>query len=109
MKMTARMLGNYGYRVLTAGTKEEALRYTGEKGNDLDLILSDIVMPEMNGKEIIDSISKKHPGIKCLFMSGYTDDIIASHGILEEGISFIQKPFSSQELALTIRRILDSP
>ena len=109
MHMTARMLERYGYSVLTAGTKEEALRIAGEKGDELDLILSDIVMPEMNGKELIEIITSDHPRIKYLFMSGYTDDIIASHGILEEGIRFIQKPFSSRELALTIRRILDSP
>ncbi len=109
MHMTARMLERYGYSVLTAGTKGEALRVAEEKGNELDLILSDIVMPEMNGKELIKIITADHPRIKYLFMSGYIDDIIASHGILEEGIRFIQKPFSSRELALTIRRILDTP
>ncbi|MBN2625472.1 MAG: PocR ligand-binding domain-containing protein [Spirochaetales bacterium] len=105
LKMSSMMLSNYGYRVFTAGTKEEALAIVAAE--EIDLVLSDIVMPETNGKELADLIRKDHGDIKYLFMSGYTDDIIARHGILEEGIQFIQKPFSSRELADAVRDVLD--
>ncbi len=69
--------------------------------------MTDVVMPGKNGKELADELAPIHPGMKVLFMSGYTDDVIGKHGVLEEGVSFIAKPFSPEALAKRIRDLLD--
>ncbi len=74
----------------------------------IDMLMTDVVMPEMNGRELARKIEKMIPGIKCLFMSGYTADVIAQHGVLEPGVNFIQKPFSLRDLAEKIRSVLES-
>ena len=73
----------------------------------IDLLLTDVVMPEMNGRELLEKLQSERPGIRCLFMSGYTANVIAQHGILKEGISFIAKPFSNAELVEAVRQVLD--
>lgn len=73
-----------------------------------DLLLTDIVMPEMNGKELLERMQGLHPELKCLFMSGYTTNVIAHRGILDEKLHFIQKPFSRADLAKKIRYVLDN-
>ncbi len=78
-----------------------------EYAGNIDLLITDVVMPEMNGKELARLLQEMKPGIKCLFMSGYTADAIARQGILDEGISFLPKPFSSRDLALKVRETLD--
>jgi PAS domain S-box-containing protein len=103
LTMTSTMLGHLGYKVLTASTPGEAVRKAGEiDPGDLHLLITDVVMPEMNGRDLAKKISWLHPGIKCLFMSGYTANVIAHHGVLDEGIDFINKPFSKHDLALKI-------
>ena len=71
------------------------------------LLITDVVMPEMNGRELAEQLSAIRPNLKCLYMSGYTADVIAHRGILNEGVDFIQKPFGSDELAAKVRQVLD--
>ena len=106
LNLNRAMLENLGYRVLAVKGAEQALWLAREYEGDIHLLLTDVAMPGMNGKELAKSISAVKPGIKCLYMSGYTADIFANHGILEEGIQFISKPFSLTDLADTIREIL---
>jgi PAS domain S-box-containing protein len=107
LKLAQIMLEKLGYKVLTASTPSEAIRLAGESGREIHLLLTDVVMPEMNGRDLADRLHAIYPGLKCLFMSGYTANVIASRGVLEEGVHFIQKPFSMKELAVTLRRVLD--
>jgi len=108
LEMIATMLQTQGYNVLAAGTPGEAIRLATEHSGEIPLLLTDVVMPEMNGRELAGSLRSLHPRLKSLFMSGYTADVIAHHGVLDEGVRFIQKPFSIQELAAKVRQALDS-
>ncbi|MEW6261714.1 MAG: PAS domain S-box protein [Thermodesulfobacteriota bacterium] len=102
------MLEGFGYRVLAASTPREAIRVSGEHLGEIHLLLTDVVMPEMTGRDLVKHLTSLRPGLKQLFMSGYTGDIIAHHGVLDEGVNFIQKPFSTQALASKVREVLDS-
>jgi PAS domain S-box-containing protein len=107
LKLTSEMLTELGYTVLEAKLPSEALGLCApNKNRKIDMILTDIIMPEMNGKEMSDRILEERPGIPVLFMSGYTADVIASKGILEKSVSFIQKPFTLQVLGQKIHEIL---
>ncbi len=106
LEMTQTMLESIGYSVISAKTPEEALRLVREKGDHIQLMMSDVVMPGMNGKELANELKTLHPEIKVLFMSGYTSDIIAHQGVLDKGINFITKPFSLPELAEKINAVL---
>ena len=105
--MTTMMLERQGYTVVGAGTPGEAIRLATEHAGDIHLLMTDVVMPEMNGRDLAKNILSLYPHLKCLFMSGYTADVIAHHGVLDEGVNFIQKPFSSRGLAVKIREVLD--
>lgn len=94
----------YGYHVLPAKTADEALQLFEQER--VDLVLTDVVMPDISGQEVADRLEKLQPGIKVLFMSGYTDKIIAHQGVLNEGIHFIEKPFGPDELARKVREVL---
>jgi PAS domain S-box-containing protein len=107
LKMTKRMLEREGYTVVTAGTPGEAIRLAHEHKGDIHLLITDVVMPEMNGRDLARNILPLYPGLKCLFMSGFTADVIAHHGVLDEGVNFIQKPFSMSELTAKLREVLD--
>ena len=107
LKMTSLMLELEGYTVLPADTPGEAIRLAREHAGNIHLLLSDVVMPEMNGRDLARNILSLYPDIKRLFMSGYTADVIAHRGVLDEGVNFIQKPFSKGTLAEKIREILD--
>jgi DNA-binding NtrC family response regulator len=107
LKMAQTMLERKGYRVLAASTPEKAVRFAEEHAGDIHLVVTDVVMPEMTGKELIDRLHGLFPDLKVLFMSGYTADVIARHGVLEHDIRFIQKPFSDKNLALKVRETLD--
>jgi len=107
LELSRRILERLGYRVLTAGTPEEALIRAREYAGPIHLLLTDVVMPQMNGKELAKRLKDIIPGLKCLFMSGYTANAIARHGILDEGISFLQKPFSAQDAAVKVRKVLE--
>jgi two-component system, cell cycle sensor histidine kinase and response regulator CckA len=100
-------MGPPGYTVLGAATAGKALRLAREHAGDIDLLMTDVIMPEMHGLELAKKLLALYPGIKSLFMSGYTADVIAEHGVLEENINFIQKPFSIKELGAKIRSVLD--
>jgi CheY-like chemotaxis protein len=96
-----------GYGVLAARDPREALALCEGHAGDIHLLLTDVVLPGMNGKELQDRISQRKPGIKVLFMSGYTADAIAHRGVLDKGIQFLQKPFSLEALARKVREVLD--
>ncbi|MBN1290729.1 MAG: PAS domain S-box protein [Candidatus Latescibacteria bacterium] len=108
LKMTTRILRNAGYTVYEATNGEEALRGLHDKTFDnVDLLITDVIMPRMGGKELHSRMQKQFGGIKILFMSGYTDNSIVHHGILESGLSYIQKPFSPDMLIKKVRQALD--
>lgn len=105
-EMCGLMLEKLGYRVLTAENPEEALRIAKAHEGKIDLLLTDVVMPGMNGREMTQQIRTLYPEIRTLFMSGYTADVIAHRGVLEEEVQFLQKPFSIHDLGPKIREIL---
>jgi DNA-binding NtrC family response regulator len=96
-----------GYTVLSAGSPEEGLRASEEHAGPISLLITDVVMPQMNGRQLAERLSAVRPELKCLYMSGYTADVIAHRGVLEEGVSFISKPFSLTTLAAKVREVLD--
>ncbi len=102
------ILEKLGYQVLAASTPGEAIRTAEEHAGEVGLLMTDVVMPEMNGRDLARRLLARHPRLKRLFMSGYTADIIAHHGVLDEGVSFIQKPFTMQSLAAKVRDVLDN-
>jgi len=102
------MLERLGYRVLTAGMPKEAIRLAQKHAGEIHLLITDIVMPEMNGRDLAKNILSIHPGLKHLFISGYTSSVITHHGILDNGVNFIQKPFSLPTLSAKVREVLDS-
>lgn len=102
-------LKRLGYHVLVAHTPEEALEVARHAGPTLKLLITDVVLPTMNGRELAQRLTQMIPGLKCLFMSGYTADIIAHRGVLDEQVHFLQKPFSLEALATKVRAILDEP
>jgi two-component system cell cycle sensor histidine kinase/response regulator CckA len=97
-----------GYHVLAANSPAEALSLVEVHQGEIHLLLTNVVMPGMNGRDLAKEIKKAHPEIKALFMSGYTANVIAHHGVLDEGINFIQKPFTRSDLSMRIREALDS-
>jgi PAS domain S-box-containing protein len=108
LEMTTRMLGRLGYTVLAAGTPGEAVRLAQERSGRIDLLMTDVVMPEMNGRDLAKKLLSIYPDIRRLFMSGYTANVIADHGVLDEGVHFIQKPFSLNELGVKLREALEA-
>jgi len=108
LRSTARMLEHVGYTVISAHNHDEAIRLARENDGNFQLLITDVVMPGMNGRELNDNLKLLYPQLKCLFMSGYTADIIASHGVLDNGVHFIQKPFSLPEIAAKVRDLLDN-
>jgi len=108
LKMTRRMLEKTGYNVLSAATPSEAMEKAKDHSGAIDMLMTDVVMPEMNGRELAGQIRVLFPGIRLLFMSGYTASVIAHKGILDDGVTFIQKPFSMADLTEKVRDVLDS-
>ena len=107
LRLTTVMLEREGYTVVSAGTPGEAIRLANEHVGPIHLLMSDVVMPEMNGRDLAKNILSLYPGVRCLFMSGYTANVIAHHGVLDEGVNFIQKPFSVKDLAAKVRAALE--
>ena len=105
LEMTTMMLRRLGYTVLAAGTPGEAVRLIKDFAGEIDLLMTDVIMPEMNGRDLAEVLLLGRQETRCLFMSGYTSDIIASQGVLDEGVHFIQKPFSTAKLAAKIREV----
>ena len=102
------MLEHQGYTVMTASTPGEAISLAKAHPDEIDLLMTDVVMPEMNGGDLARNLMSFYPNLKRLFMSGYTANVIAHQGVLEEGVLFIQKPFRSPDLAAKVREALDS-
>jgi DNA-binding NtrC family response regulator len=96
-----------GYTVLQAANPKEAMRVATESGAGLDLLLSDVVMPESDGPLLFDRLTPQHPGLRVLYISGYADEAIVRHGILIDGTPFMQKPFTPHGLARKVREVLD--
>lgn len=108
MAMVADMLTSLGYRVIMASTPEEAILAAGRERDTLSLLLSDVIMPGMNGSDLAKHLQQMNPKLKCLFMSGYTSDVIADHGAIKEAVHFISKPFSLHDIARKVREVLDT-
>jgi CheY-like chemotaxis protein len=106
-RMVVAMLKSHGYEVIQACHGSEALRIFEEPGIDIHLILTDVVMPGISGRELVERLKKTGNSFKVLYMSGYTDDVITHHGVLEEGVHLISKPFSTFDLLKKIRLVLN--
>jgi PAS domain S-box-containing protein len=104
--LTIRMLEQLGYRVLAAATPGEALELS-RTHSDISLLITDVIMPEMNGKDLFTLIQAEHYLMKCIFISGYTSNVIVHRGVVDEEIHFLQKPFSRNNLAVKVREVLD--
>jgi CheY-like chemotaxis protein len=107
LAMTKVILSKIGYIVLAAATPGEAMKLAREHNGAIHLLMTDVIMPEMNGRDLAKNIVVLYPAIKRLFMSGYTADVIAHHGVLEDGVHFLQKPFNMNTLSVKIREVLD--
>jgi CheY-like chemotaxis protein len=107
LRMTRMMLERKGYSVLTAATPSEAIKLAKIHAEKIHLLMTDVVMPEMNGRDLAGQIIALYPDIRLLFMSGYTADVIAHQGILDDGVTFIQKPFSMADMTEKVREVLD--
>jgi PAS domain S-box-containing protein len=106
-EVTARSLRSGGYRVLTAGGGAEALEVAEREAADLRLVVTDVVMPGLDGKTLAEALAQRLPGVRVLFVSGYTGDVIGHHGVLDSGIEFLQKPFTTQAILARVRGLLD--
>jgi PAS domain S-box-containing protein len=107
LRLTAAMLTRLGYRVLLARAPSIALQLAAEHADEIDLLVVDVVMPEMNGNELVRILLATRPDLPHLYISGYTADVIAQHGVLGEGIHFLQKPFTATMLDVAVRAVLD--
>jgi PAS domain S-box-containing protein len=107
-KLASELLAEGGYTVLEANGGEAAIHLGKEHTARIDLLITDVVMPKLSGKEVAEQLRAIHPETRVLFMSGYTDEAIVHHGIVDSGIAFIQKPFSERALAQKIRDVLDA-
>jgi len=106
LAMTTKMLAQPGYTVLSALTPAAALDLVANHPGDIHLLMTDVVMPDLNGRELSQRVLARRPGIKCLFVSGYTADTIAQHGVLEAGVSFLHKPYSGKTLLAKVADML---
>ena len=106
LKLVQKILKELGYNVLAADTPKEAMRRVKENTEQIHLLITDVIMPEMNGSELSELLKSFYPDLKCIFMSGYTADAIGHHGVLLKGEHFIQKPFSKKDLATIVRKVL---
>lgn len=106
LEMVTRMLESHGYNVLAAGSPKEALYIAGTHESEIHLLITDVIMPSMNGRDLAANLAQLYPKLKCLFMSGYTSDIIANHGGLDDESNFLQKPFSMGDLMCKVREVL---
>jgi CheY-like chemotaxis protein len=108
LTMTASILERLGYRALCAETPHQAILLARQHAEEILLILTDVIMPGMNGRELLKEIQTFAPKIKGIYMSGYTADVIGRHGVLNDGVAFVQKPFTKKLLAEKVRAVLDT-
>jgi PAS domain S-box-containing protein len=107
--ITKRILEAFGYTVLVTESGAEALRVVNEHPGPIHLLLTDVVMPEMNGRQLVTAVRERLPTLRVLYMSGYTDDAVVRNGILHAADHFLQKPFTPLALAAKVRAVLDAP
>lgn len=107
LELAEAMLKQLGYTVLTANTPAYAISLAGKYAGKIHLLITDVVMPEMNGRDLATHLLSQYQNLRCLFMSGYTANVIAHHGVLDKGVHFVQKPFSRKDLAARVREALD--
>jgi len=107
-RLARKVLERHGYRVLEAAGPTEAFAIFDKHGKEIDLLLTDVIMPTMDGRQLSQRLLAIRPQLKVLFMSGYTEDVIAHHGVLDSNTSFMQKPFSIETLVRRVRETLDS-
>jgi CheY-like chemotaxis protein len=106
-RFTERLLHILGYHVLAAQSGPDALALIEQTQECVQLVLTDVVMPQMSGREFVTKLMDTHPQARILYMSGYTDDAVVHHGVLEAGVQYIQKPFTLEKLARKVRTVLD--
>ena len=106
--LISKILHRYGYSVLSAATADDALRICHEHRLSIQLLLTDVVMPDRSGPSLASQLTSQYPGMRVLYMSGYTDDTIVRHGLLQGGAAFLQKPFAPDRLARKVRQVLDA-
>jgi two-component system, cell cycle sensor histidine kinase and response regulator CckA len=106
LEITRTSLERQGYGVLPAASPREAIRLAHKHSSRIHLLITDIIMPEMNGRELARKLLALQPNMKCLFVSGYSTDVISDRGVLEEGVSFLQKPFAAKDLFIKVREIM---
>jgi CheY-like chemotaxis protein len=107
LKLAGKILERQGYRILETSNGDDALVACERRKSPIHLMLADVVMPGMSGSELTKLLKPLYPQIKILYMSGYTDDAIVRHGVLEKGVNYIQKPFTMEGLARKVREVLD--
>lgn len=107
-ELTGEILKNNGYKVIVAGNGSEALQEINDVQEDIDLLITDVIMPGMNGRDLAQRLKRVFPELETIYISGYTDETISRHGILEKGIPFIQKPFKREEFLKLVRKVLDN-
>lgn len=108
LDIISRVLTQQGYTVLSTNSPADSILLAQAYPKEIHLLLTDVVMPEMNGKDLANILILSNPDMKCLYMSGYTADIIADRGVLDDGVHFIQKPFTMSNLTVKIRSVLDT-
>ena len=106
LRLSRSILEKLGYTVLAASSPKEAWQLAENHAGTISLLLTDVIMPGMNGRDLAKRVRQKYPGVRCLFMSGYTANVIAHHGVLDDDVFFIQKPFSTQELSACVKKVL---
>jgi CheY-like chemotaxis protein len=106
-RLTRRILETRGYTVLDAPNGQEAIRVLASAQKRVDLLLTDVVMPGMSGRELVERLLPVYPWLRVLFMSGYTEDMMLQHRVAELGITVVEKPFTSDDLAIAVRNTLD--
>jgi PAS domain S-box-containing protein len=107
LQLAEKLLEGLGYTVITADTPQKAISLARSLDRQIHLLITDVILPEMNGRELAEQIRAVHPGIKVLFMSGYTANVIAHHGVLEKTAQFVSKPFTREKLAVKVRQALE--